>query len=428
MSVWRKRVLLSVLLCVSLPSVRSFVEELDDSFTESRGDEEIWLIKFYAPWCSFCKQLDPVWHQIGSELKSLGSPVNVGKSDASVNRGLAKEFQVQGYPTILMSKKNKKYNYLGPRTKDGIMDFVDRVSGPLLRSLKSLQLFQHAMSHHDVMFVYVGATSSLRGNYSAAAQELIVTTYFFCATRDVLPKAVSIPSLPAVLVFKDGTYFTYDEERDGQLLSWINRERFPNYMKLDSYMLYAMGESGKLVLLVLVEERNPSEEALRYKRLVENVAADYRDIYSRNVHFGFMEGSDYINGLVMGEVILPSFIMVNLSTDSYFLPPAAVETERHLLDFLDQVLDGTLQSQGGNGIAQRVRRLIYNAKLTLKPLFSQAPLLGCFLLSFPLGLVGFLCFLFCKGWRAIRDRDHDNDVPVATSLQRRRKLADKKTD
>uniref|UniRef100_A0A671TY79 protein disulfide-isomerase n=1 Tax=Sparus aurata TaxID=8175 RepID=A0A671TY79_SPAAU len=44
-------------------------------------------VQFYAPWCSFCKQLDPVWHQIGSELRSVGSPVNVGKSDATVSIG-----------------------------------------------------------------------------------------------------------------------------------------------------------------------------------------------------------------------------------------------------------------------------------------------------------------------------------------------------
>ncbi|GLD70755.1 protein disulfide-isomerase TMX3-like protein [Lates japonicus] len=89
----RNKVLLSVLLCVALVSVSAFVEELDDSFMETRGADDIWLIKFYAPWCTFCKQLDPVWHQIGSELKSLGSPVSVGKSDATTSTGLAKEFR-----------------------------------------------------------------------------------------------------------------------------------------------------------------------------------------------------------------------------------------------------------------------------------------------------------------------------------------------
>lgn len=67
------------------------------------------------------------------------------------------------------------------------------------------------MSHHDILFVYVGATSQLKvntldpkpepdhtpdlyplvcfqGNYTSAAEELIVHTYFFSAARDVLPK------------------------------------------------------------------------------------------------------------------------------------------------------------------------------------------------------------------------------------------------
>ncbi|XP_044224316.1 protein disulfide-isomerase TMX3-like [Thunnus albacares] len=426
MSVRRNTMLLSALLCASLVSVSAFVEELDDSFMETKGDDEIWLIKFYAPWCTFCKQLDPVWHQIGSELKSLGSPVNVGKSDATANTGLAKEFRVRGYPAILMLKKDVKYDYSGPRTKDGIMDFANRISGPLVRALTSLQLFQHAMSRHDVMFVYIGATSPLKGNYSTAAERLIVHTYFFSASRDVLPKAVSISSLPAVVVFKDGTYFTYSEERDGELKSWINRERFPNYNKIDSYTLYAMGESGKLVLLALVEEKRLCEKSLRYKRLVEKVAADYREIYSRNFYFGFMEGGSYIDGLLMSEVVVPSFIVVDLSSDSYFLPAGDIETERHLLDFLDKVLDGGVQSQGGNGVAQRVKRFVYDAKVMLTPLFSQAPLLGCFLVCLPLVLVMVTCYLCSKARSA--DTDEDGVALLAPSAQSSRKLTDKKSD
>lgn len=70
------------------------------------------------------------------------------------------------------------------------------------------------MSRHDVMFMYVGATSPLKvkqtlmflstfrapahtrlslvvffqGNYTLAAEELIIHTYFFSGTRDILPK------------------------------------------------------------------------------------------------------------------------------------------------------------------------------------------------------------------------------------------------
>ncbi|XP_075878294.1 protein disulfide-isomerase tmx3a-like isoform X2 [Nelusetta ayraudi] len=400
MAVRRNIALLSALLLVS---VSAYVEELDDSFLETRGVDDIWLIKFYTPWCHLCRQLDPLWHQVGSELRSLGSPVNVGKSDGSANTGMAKEFHVRGYPTILMWKKDIKYSYPGPRTRDGILDFANRVGGPLVRSLSSLQLFQHAMSRHDVMFMYVGATSPL--------------------------KAVSLPILPAVLVFKDGTYYTYNEERDGELKSWIDRERFPNYSKIDSFTLYAMGDSGKLVVLALVEELGSCDEGLRLKGLVEKVAADYRETYSRSFIFGFMEGSDYIQGLVMGEVTLPSLIVVDLSIDAYFLPPSTTKKEKDLLDFLDGVLDGSIQYQGGNSIHQRILRIIYEVKSTVLLVYDQSPAAACLLVSFPFLMISVFFYTCWRVRSAMKNVDGDEAThPSAPLPQRRKILADKKSD
>ncbi|XP_029970510.1 protein disulfide-isomerase TMX3-like [Salarias fasciatus] len=417
MSDKRNTFLLSALLLWSALSVSAFVEELDDSFLETKQPDDIWLIKFYAPWCSFCKQLDPVWHQIGSDLRSLGSPVRVGKSDASVYTALSKEFRVRTYPAILMLKKEVKYNYPGPRTKDDIMDFANRIAGPLVRSLSTPQLFLHAMSLHDVMIVYVGATSELKGNFTSVAEELIIHAYFFSASRDVLPKAVSLPFLPAVVIFKDGTFVTYNEEQDGDLKSWINRERFPNFFHLDSYTLYAMGESGKLVMLALVK-RYMCDESLRYKNLVEKVAAEHKDTYSRDFCFGYMEDTDFITGLLMTEATVPSFIVVNLTNDGYFLPAASIETERHLLDFLNGVLNGSVESQGGNGVVQRVKRFVYDVKTTVIPLFTDAPLLGCILFSFPTCIVLFLVYLCCLARKEAAGEDDDDDDDGA--LQRRK--------
>uniref|UniRef100_A0A8D3CIJ6 protein disulfide-isomerase n=1 Tax=Scophthalmus maximus TaxID=52904 RepID=A0A8D3CIJ6_SCOMX len=360
---------------------------------------DIWLIEFYAPWCSFCKQLEPVWHQIGSELKSLGSPVNVGKSDATANTGLAKEFKVRGYPAILMWKKNMKYVYSGRRSKDGIMEFTERVAGPTVRSLNSLQLFQHVMKRHDVMFVYVGATSQLKGNFTSAAELLIVHNFFFSAARDVLPKVPHRCALCSTVSSLFSTVFY--SEGDGDLMSWINRERFPNYCKMDSYRLYATGESGNSDVITHTPESDD-------------------DITVRNFYFGFMDDSDYLTGLMMGDVVVPSFVVVNLSNDGFFLPRGSVDTEKQLLDFLNGVLDGSIQCQGGNGVVQRVGRLIHETKLLLTSLFSQVPLLGCFLVGFLLAIVVFFCYLCCKARRTTSDED-DDDAPVTPSLQRHKK-------
>lgn len=45
------------------------------------------LFQFYAPWCGYCKKLEPIWHEVGAELKSSGSPVRVGKMDATAYSG-----------------------------------------------------------------------------------------------------------------------------------------------------------------------------------------------------------------------------------------------------------------------------------------------------------------------------------------------------
>ncbi|KAM8838974.1 protein disulfide-isomerase TMX3-like [Synchiropus picturatus] len=414
--------LLAGLLMIS--SVSSYIEELDDTFMQTKSDDDIWLIKFYTPWCTFCKHLDPVWRRVGSELRSVGSPVIVGKSDASVNTALAKEFRVRGYPAILILKKNIKYNYLGPRNAEGILEFADRLSGPLVRPLTSRQLFEHARSRHNLMFVYIGSTSPLKGNFWSAAEDLIVSTYFFSSTREALPPDVHVPHLPAVVVLKDGTLLTYDEDEDGDLKRWINRERFPNYQKIDSYILYAMGDTGKLVLLSVQEDASPSEESLRSRHLVHKLSEEHREDYRRLVYFGFMEDRSYIDGLVMGEVDVPSIIMLNLSTDSYFLPESAVETERHLLDFIDQVLQGSIQSQGGNGVLQRMKRLVYDARVMLAPIFSWSPWLGWTIVGAVLLFV-VLLFVFCYKLFSPSGELGQQDE---TQRPRSRRLEDKKCD
>ncbi|MEQ2192097.1 Protein disulfide-isomerase tmx3, partial [Xenoophorus captivus] len=68
-------------------------------FKDTR-ENDVWLVDFYAPWCGYCKKLEPVWYEVGAELKSSGSPVRVGKMDATAYSGMASEFGVRGYPTI----------------------------------------------------------------------------------------------------------------------------------------------------------------------------------------------------------------------------------------------------------------------------------------------------------------------------------------
>lgn len=390
-----KACLISAVVAAFLsPAVLAFVEDLDDSFKESRVND-IWLVDFYAPWCGYCKKLEPVWEEVGLELKTSGSPVRVGKMDATAFSGMASEFGVRGYPTIKLLKGDLAYNYKGPRTKDDIVEFTNRVSGPAVRALPSKQMFEHMLKRHTVLFVYVGGDSPLREKYNDVASELIVYTYFFSASEEVLPEEMSLPELPAVVVFKDGGYFTYDEYGDGSLSSWVNKERFQGYLQIDGFTLYELGETGKLVAIAVIDEKDPTEESGRLKGLIQRVAKEYREHFNRDFQFGHMDGNDYINSLIMGEVPVPSVIILNTSNEQYFLPEEPVQTLEQLVHFISTVHNGSAQAYGGDGFIQRIKRIGFDARSTIMSVFRSSPLLGCFLFGLPLGVISLMCYGIC---------------------------------
>uniref|UniRef100_A0A674AEA3 protein disulfide-isomerase n=1 Tax=Salmo trutta TaxID=8032 RepID=A0A674AEA3_SALTR len=352
-------------------------------------------LQFYAPWCGYCKKLEPVWYDVGVELKSSGSPVRVGKMDGTAYSGMSSEFGVRGYPTIKLLKGDLAYNYKGPRTKDDIVEFANRVAGPAVRALPSKQMFDHMMKRHDVLFVYFGGESPLKEKYIDMAAELIVYTYFFSASEDVLPESVTLPELPSVVVFKDGAYFTYDEYVDGGLSSWVNKERFQSYLQIDGFTLYELGETGKLVAIAVIDEKDPTEESGRYKRTLKLNLSSELVICHISVTFFRMIISSSSFSLPHSEVSVPSIIILNTSNEQYFLPSEPVETLEQLVHFINSVLDGSAQAQGGDGMFQRVKRVAFDAKSTIMSVFRSSPVLGCFLFGLPLGVISLMCYGIC---------------------------------
>uniref|UniRef100_A0A8C6UEF5 protein disulfide-isomerase n=1 Tax=Neogobius melanostomus TaxID=47308 RepID=A0A8C6UEF5_9GOBI len=365
--------------------------------TKGRKKTHISHSGFYAPWCGYCKKLEPVWEDVGLELKSSGSPVRVGKMDATAFSGMASEFGVRGYPTIKLLKGDLAYSYKGPRTKDDIVEFANRVSGPAMRALPSKQMFEHMLKRHTVLFVYVGGESPLREKYSDVASELIVHTYFFSASEEVFPEEMTLPELPAVVVFKDGGYFTYDEYVDGSLSSWVNKERFQGYLQIDGFTLYELGKQvGRTAILHCPIRSDIRNIYSPYTSgLIQRVAKEHREHFNRDFQFGHMDGNDYINSLIMGEVPVPSVIILNTSNEQYFLPEEPVQTLEQLVQFINNVHNGSAQAYGGDGIIQRIKRIGFDARATIMSVFRSSPLLGCFLFGLPLGVISLMCYGIC---------------------------------
>jgi len=73
------------------------------------------IIDFHALWCGPCKVQSPILKELAAEL---GENVKVIKIDVDQNPELAKRFQIQGVPTLMIFKKGEiKYKQAGVHNK-----------------------------------------------------------------------------------------------------------------------------------------------------------------------------------------------------------------------------------------------------------------------------------------------------------------------
>ena len=66
-----------------------------------------------APWCGHCKALAPTWDQLAEKVSADSI---VAKVDCTVEDELCGEFNVEGYPTLVLRTADNEYvSYNGAR-------------------------------------------------------------------------------------------------------------------------------------------------------------------------------------------------------------------------------------------------------------------------------------------------------------------------
>jgi protein disulfide-isomerase A1 len=82
------------------------------------------LVEFYAPWCGHCKQLAPIWDELGEKFKDREDIV-VAKMDSTANE--VADVKVQSFPTLKFFPKgtDEVKEYSGERTLEALTKFLE---------------------------------------------------------------------------------------------------------------------------------------------------------------------------------------------------------------------------------------------------------------------------------------------------------------
>ncbi|XP_058097456.1 protein disulfide-isomerase [Magnolia sinica] len=194
----------------SAPDSKEFVLTLDASnFSETVTKNPFIVVEFYAPWCGHCKNLAPEYEKAASILSSHDPPVILAKVDANdeVNKDLASEYEVKGFPTIKILRNGGKtiQEFKGPRDADGIVEYLKKQAGPASTEIKSSEDAGNLIG--DTKVFVVGIFPKFSGeefeNFTTLAEKLR-SDYDFGHTSDakLLPRGESTVKQPILRLFK----------------------------------------------------------------------------------------------------------------------------------------------------------------------------------------------------------------------------------
>jgi len=66
-----------------------------------------WFIKFYAPWCTHCQRLAPIWEKLADEQVAQDWAVKIAEVDCTSAKEVCESVQVKAFPLLMLIKNGK---------------------------------------------------------------------------------------------------------------------------------------------------------------------------------------------------------------------------------------------------------------------------------------------------------------------------------
>lgn len=414
-----------IAICYSivLQTTASRVLELSDRFLDIHKDGQ-WLIMMYAPWCAHCKRLEPIWAHVAQHLHS--SAIRVGRIDCTRFTSVAQAFKVKGFPTILFFKGDKEFIYHGDRTRDEIVNFALRLSGPPVQEITKTQSFDLIKEERDLYFLYVGEKSgTLWDFYHKTANVFQPHAFFYQSHPTVVRKHAPIKHVPALFVYKESSHYNFTghdindiQQLNDTLYRWVNAERFPTFPKVTRGNINQLFLTNKNLVLAVVEENQLDKvppDMAQFKDMIESIIKNNRERYHDHFQFGWIGSPDLVNSIAMMVLPLPSLIVINTTTNHHHIPEDEAEKlTPHVIElFLEQIRNESAPRYGGNSWLIRVYRSWFELKSTLAGMWKGNPVLTMVLFGLPAGFLSLICYGICCP--DILDADEEEDEQGGTS-------------
>lgn len=229
----------------------------DESFDAAVREHKRVLVKFYAPWCGHCKQLEPVWAEASKLLAVENLETRLAKVDATENKALEQRFVIDAFPKLKYFVDGAEVKqYEGERTAKAISHWLRKQEQPPVKEIayESIGSFFGGIADGDFALAAVVKKKSARAKAFYKAVEDVLSEYEFATFRFAvawLPKDAD-PKADAKLSMWRAGFEDADDERiefagswtDAAISKWARANLYPKMGKTFGKIYLPAGIDG----------------------------------------------------------------------------------------------------------------------------------------------------------------------------------------
>jgi len=224
----------------------------DDNFDEVIAKNDKLLVEFYAPWCGHCKKLTPEYSGAAEVLAKNDPPLSLAKVDATEHKKLAERFGIRGFPTLYWFVNGEQQEYTGGRTKDTIVSWVLKKSGPPSTKV-TCDALKEKVADNKFVLAYFGSEDDALFKDAFVTFAQTEDKIAFVNTEDADCAAEYGATAPGVVFFRTfeekTVPYTGDAEKD-KLVSWVKPLMVPTVFEFSEEEIEAVfGQQQPTVFL-----------------------------------------------------------------------------------------------------------------------------------------------------------------------------------